>query len=302
MKANILFLDDDQLILQSLKRMLHQQTGAWNMHFMDNADQAYSMLVSKDFSVIVCDIAMPVIDGITFIELCRKAFPLTTRIMLTGFPSMDTAIEAVNRGQIYAYLNKPVDINDLVDKLTKGIGHYMGLRELEINARYDGLTGLLNRKQLDIALSEEIVRAQRYKTKLSILMLDIDHFKNVNDLFGHITGDSVLKEVAATIKSTTRKTDICGRYGGEEFLVILPETDLETGFLAAGRIRKAIEQLEFKQDGLRVTISGGLAALQNDDLSKFLVRADHQLYISKENGRNQINGERHTPHEQHLIR
>lgn len=291
MRPTILFLDDDNLLLQSMKRMLHKQSDQWDMHFMDNADQAYTLLLSKEFSVIVCDINMPVIDGITFIERCKRAFPYTTRIMLSGNPSMEKAIEAVNRGKIYAYLNKPVDTDALITSLQNGIGQSITLRELQFNASTDSLTGLLNRRQLDLSLEREIVRSRRYHTPLSILMLDIDHFKNVNDQFGHITGDAVLKDVARSIRNTIRQCDICGRFGGEEFLVIFPETDLDTGHFAAERIRQAVEALSFSQKNLHVSISGGLAAIPEDDTIGAIARADRQLYLSKTNGRNQINVE-----------
>ncbi len=301
MKPCILFLDDDKMLLESMKRMLHKQSRYWNMYFMDNVDQAYALLLSMEFSVIVCDIGMPVIDGITFIELCKRAFPFTTRIMLSGNPSMATAIEAVNRGQIYAYLNKPVDASELVECIQRGIGHHKALNELKQNANNDGLTGLLNRKQIDKRLEQEVNRSKRYQTPLCILMLDIDHFKKINDRFGHITGDAVLKDIAKTIKKTIRQNDYCGRFGGEEFLIILPETGVETGYIAAERIRHAVAALTFHQKELQVTISGGLAQLSEENTTHFIEQADQMLYASKSKGRNKISAKGIKAYEQHSV-
>lgn len=158
---------------------------------------------------------------------------------------------------------------------------------LEILATTDELTKILNRRMVYSRLEEEISRANRFQTPLSILLMDIDHFKRVNDQYGHLRGDDVLVKVAATISTEARNYDIVGRYGGEEFLVVLPNTEQEEALIVAQRIRKRISRLEFEND-LRVTISGGLKTYQGGSATEFLNQTDELLYKAKEQGRDQI--------------
>jgi diguanylate cyclase (GGDEF)-like protein len=155
----------------------------------------------------------------------------------------------------------------------------------------DGLTNLSNRKQLDTVLEEEIARARRHRRELSVLMLDIDHFKKINDTHGHVTGDSVLRGLAAILQKRLRPNDRLGRYGGEEFCAILPETSVSSAVRIAEELRKLVETYAFVADNreVRVTISigaGGLAdGMQPADLYR---RADEKLYQAKRTGRNKV--------------
>ncbi len=155
----------------------------------------------------------------------------------------------------------------------------------------DPLTGVNNRAALDNALDQEIDLAKRHKTPLSVIMLDIDKFKRVNDTYGHITGDAVLKRIAESMVECARGSDVIYRYGGEEFVILLRNTDEAGGLLLAERIRKSIESIMFKYDNfdIRVTASEGLATLdEGDDLQSLLERCDGALYKAKQNGRNCI--------------
>ncbi|MFA4844694.1 MAG: GGDEF domain-containing protein [Candidatus Margulisiibacteriota bacterium] len=155
----------------------------------------------------------------------------------------------------------------------------------------DALTQLYNRGFGDIALSQAISTAVRYDQPLSLIIFDIDYFKKINDCFGHSVGDKVLFEVATTIKNTLRSADIPFRYGGEEFVVILPDTQISGAKIVAEKIRAAVEALQLNSKGkqITVTISGGIAILNKDEVSENLIsRADSALYRAKENGRNQI--------------
>ncbi|MDD3365537.1 MAG: GGDEF domain-containing protein, partial [Syntrophomonas sp.] len=120
------------------------------------------------------------------------------------------------------------------------------------------------------------------------LMLDIDHFKKVNDSYGHQTGDQVLRTVADIIKSNLREVDLVGRYGGEEFLVILPHTDRNSGFQVAERIRRQIEGKSFTANGLKITISIGVSQYRNSEIGKFIELADELMYQAKTKGRNRV--------------
>ncbi len=155
----------------------------------------------------------------------------------------------------------------------------------------DPLTGVNNRAALDKALFQEISLAKRHATPLSIIMLDVDNFKSINDNYGHITGDAVLKRIAESMVECARDSDIIYRYGGEEFLMLLRSTDEEGALLVAERVRKAIENILFRYDefDIRVTASQGLASLLvDDDLNSLLGRCDKALYSAKNEGRNRV--------------
>jgi two-component system cell cycle response regulator len=164
------------------------------------------------------------------------------------------------------------------------------LEETRRLANSDALTGLQNRRRASERLETEIARARRYGTPLSLLLCDVDHFKQVNDRFGHNMGDEVLIRVAASLNETLRQVDLVGRWGGEEFLVLLPDTDAEGARIVAERLRLAIEAMPPFPDGPpRVTCSIGFAAYQNEDNSAvFVDRADQALYKAKKNGRNRV--------------
>lgn len=157
-------------------------------------------------------------------------------------------------------------------------------------ANRDSLTGVGNRGALDNSLAREIDLAQRHKTPLSIITLDIDHFKRVNDSYGHTTGDCVIKAVAAAAVLTVRRSDMAFRYGGEEFVVILSNTNLEGASLLAERLRQEIEQTSIicNNTEISTTVSLGVASLHPDDSAKtFFERTDKALYAAKSGGRNQ---------------
>ncbi len=158
---------------------------------------------------------------------------------------------------------------------------------LEKLATTDELTKLFNRRMVYSKLEYEIDRAKRYKNPLSIMMIDIDHFKLVNDKHGHARGDDVLRDVADIISRSTRRTDISGRYGGEEFLVIFPNSNLVESLVVAERIREGVNAKKY-EDGLRVTISCGVKTFEGETITDFLHKADEKLYEAKEQGRNRV--------------
>lgn len=163
------------------------------------------------------------------------------------------------------------------------------LQELALR---DGLTGLLNRRYWESCLEREFARHQRYDNPVSLVIFDIDHFKRVNDTYGHQTGDEVIRSVAEITSRLARETDFAGRYGGEEFVVLLPGTHLEGAAQFAERLRQAVEQqvLDYQGSPLSYTISLGVATI-SDDMANYqilLERADKALYASKEQGRNRV--------------
>ena len=163
--------------------------------------------------------------------------------------------------------------------------------KLKLLTSTDSLTGLFNRRYFFMRLKDEISRYQRTDKYISVIMIDIDHFKNVNDQYGHSCGDEVLVGFSKLIKKMIRPYDIAARMGGEEFAVILPNTNMQEGQVVAERIRKAIESLSFDHiaKGFSITVSiGGMTSNSEHNASKFTLKSDNALYKAKNNGRNQI--------------
>lgn len=164
--------------------------------------------------------------------------------------------------------------------------------KLEHLSHHDALTGLLNRRAFEHLLDREVVRMQRYGEHFTLLMLDVDHFKRINDCYGHAAGDAVLCAVSATLKEHAREVDRVARFGGEEFCLLLPQTLHEGAMLAAERLRQAVSQTSVAWNGelIKVTISTGLATSQGreEPLSALLHRADEALYRAKAEGRNRV--------------
>ena len=161
------------------------------------------------------------------------------------------------------------------------------LREL---SNRDGLTQLFNRRYVEEALGKEFNRARRYHSKLSVILTDIDFFKKVNDVHGHLAGDEVLREISRRLASGLRGADTLGRYGGEEFLVVLPETDTRGAYVLAERLRKTVQAkpIEIEGASLIINISLGITELRESTAAyaQLIAEADLALYQSKENGRN----------------
>jgi len=165
-------------------------------------------------------------------------------------------------------------------------------REYKRNAMIDGLTTLYNRRWLDDALPRFVTRYGRGGTPLSIVIVDVDHFKSFNDTYGHPVGDQVLVEVARTLMGNVRPADLCARYGGEEFMVILPDTDAKGGRIVAERLRTAVSQIKLGPPAgrdRRITIScGGASLAANQSVADLIARADQALYRAKNSGRNRV--------------
>jgi diguanylate cyclase (GGDEF)-like protein len=166
---------------------------------------------------------------------------------------------------------------------------YQKIQELAIT---DSLTGSLSRGFYMERFKEELERSEKFRFNFSLLMADIDHFKQCNDNYGHLVGDAILKEVAKTLKENIRQIDLIGRYGGEEFSIILIETDKEGAKFAAERIRQALEARHIRvyDEDLKVTVSIGISTYPGDarDVQALIERADEALYQAKQGGRNRV--------------
>lgn len=183
--------------------------------------------------------------------------------------------------------NFPVPEDNKLDVIRKINFMYSHTRHMSLT---DPLTGLYNRRNFDNTLEREFLRSKRYGGDLSLAIIDIDFFKKVNDTYGHLCGDYVLKEAAYLILDNFRKTDLVFRFGGEEFVVILTETGLDGAKIPLERLRKKFEESIFKFDGkqLNITISCGVSLNTTETASELLENADKALYSAKENGRNRI--------------
>lgn len=238
-------------------------------------------------SVIVLD--MPV-DEINKTAAITK-FDAGVLVVVDEIPKMTV------RAIVHDFIKRPVNEIELkvrVEALMKAVHYKHSLNMVTIT---DELTGLFNRKYLHARLDAEISRAKRYGTDLSCLLIDIDFFKTVNDMYGYDWGDVLLKKVAEMLKALIRKEDILTRYGDEEFLLILPNTSEQQAFIFAERFRRDIEKMEFipanEEERHPITISGGISSypfLENVDenVNTIIRYAEHALYAAKKHGKNQI--------------
>lgn len=283
--AEILLVEDD-----AVSRKLvgyHLKKHGYKVYPVENGQAAMDFLEDKIPNLIICDIMMPVMDGM---ELRRRLLNhpdlrLVPFIFLSAKADLEDKIEGWML-VVGDYMTKPVEPVELIARVKSVMARH-SLYEEMIN--YDHLTGLMSRRNLESKVSYELARIKRFGREFSVVMLDIDHFKKLNDTHGHAFGDEVLKEVAATLKNSIREVDFVGRMGGEEFVIAMPETDKATGIIIAERVRKSVSELVFQED-VRVTISGGVATAPEDGLAlaELLKVADDALYRAKNNGRNRI--------------
>jgi len=216
-------------------------------------------------------------------------------VFLMSDASMDRVVASIERGG-HDFIRKPVDPADLVARVysalrNKAMADELRQRnaELDIVSRTDVLTGLYNRRHLEEALRQLTSQARRYAQPFTLVMFDIDRFRDINDAHGRQGGDDVLRTVARRIHTSVRESDVCGRWSGEEFLALLPMTDLAGARTFAERIRAMIDWAEVVIDGAgtaHVTVSAGIA--EGTNVGELLLRADEALYAAKKAGRNAV--------------
>lgn len=283
--TTILFVDDDTTVLSTMRRMFADR---YTVKTAASASDAYKLIrTCSDITVIISDYSMPHINGLEFFERVIEVDPLPSRIMLTGKGDMNTAVDAVNRGCVFRFLIKPCEHEVLRTAIEEGKQNYEQRKAMINASRYDALTSLLNRRTLMETLDTEIRRSKRYGNPLSIAMMDVDHFKSVNDTFGHPAGDQVLSAIAGIISENIRDIDAAGRYGGEEFIIVMPESTRQQAVILSERLRKNVADYDMELDGRIVTVSTGIAQYcPNESIENFISRADKYLYQAKQMGRN----------------
>jgi diguanylate cyclase (GGDEF)-like protein len=294
--ARLLLVDDDRAVLEHTAQMVADLgfeplvAGTWS--------DALRVFRESKPDLVLLDVMMPTIDGYKLAKMLKaEAARFVPIILVTALDD----VESKRRGMAAGaddFLSKPVTALELEIRLSAMLRIQLLTRELqEANTKLaelavtDALTGLQNRRSLYAQLDREFLRAQRYARPLAVIMIDIDRFKDVNDIHGHQVGDKVLRLVADLVRRTVRAADLTGRFGGEELMVLAPETGRETVGVVAERIRAAVEEgSAAAAPGLpQVTVSVGAATTEDATVANFeeLVQAaDASMYEAKRAGRN----------------
>jgi len=302
MTRTLLIIDDSKAIRTQVEQTFSD--GQLFNKILTAADgiEAFKLLVNNKIDIVLCDIEMPGIDGLKFLAMMQsredlKEIPI---IMLTSHGDLSTKVRGLESGAC-DYITKPFEpaemvarvhvqmqIKSLQDELRRSNQLLMEL------AQTDPLTRLYNRRYLYEKLEIELNRCFRSKNPISLVMTDIDHFKQVNDRFGHQIGDEVLTKVADLLQTELRTYDLAARYGGEEFCLVLPETELDEAREVAERIRQRAEQMKFREpmENHTITMSFGVAAYDGTNskgtIDELIRVADDALYEAKNSGRNQV--------------
>ena len=296
MNDTILVADDSMVVRAVLRRQL-EADGHTVVEAVDG-EEALRACREVRPDVVLLDVEMPVLDGHATLERLKadddlKDIPV---VFLTGRVDTADVVTGLRLGA-HDYLRKPFEANELMARVsaalrTKGLQDELRARNAELDrvSRIDMLTGLYNRRHLDEHLRRTISAARRHNRTLGVLLADIDHFKLVNDRYGHLDGDVVLKEVATRLLATVRTEDALGRWGGEEFIAVLSDTPAESIAVIAERMRQAIAATPFSLAGgttITVTVSIGHTS-GCDDAEVLVHRADDALYAAKAAGRNRV--------------
>ncbi|MCE1247709.1 MAG: diguanylate cyclase [Firmicutes bacterium] len=324
-KGLILLAEDDESSLDILQFLLHQ----WGYRVITAVNGKEAMEKSDSImpDLVISDVMMPLATGYDLCNHVKSRYKdvFIPVILITAKSDLDSKVAGLNIGAD-DYVTKPYShhelearikalfrIKELHDELIKSNKELVELNqklqksldenkklqaELEEKneqllqlSRHDGLTNLYNRRTFYELMDNELSRAKRYSLPLSCIMLDIDHFKSVNDTYGHLAGDFVLNKVAKILLKNSRQNDIVARYGGEEFVLLLPNTNSKQADIVAERIRKEIETTGFlfSDHKIAMSISCGVGQLfdEDEDKNMFLKAIDEELYRAKRQGRNQ---------------
>jgi len=317
-KGHVLVVDDEETVVVVVCGIL-EEAGYTTLQ-ASSGEEALDIFSVSKVDMVITDIRMGGMDGFELMKRLKLIDKHLNVIVMTGYDSYDTVLKALQSGA-YDYMQKPLEnhtellaavdracsstklirqnvqlIHELESSHTQLSKANRGLVEanhkLKKLASTDTLTLLFNRRYFDQVLRREVDRRNRYKLPLTVVMIDIDHFKEINDTHGHEAGDNALRKVASIISDCARTADIVARYGGEEFVVILPQTDPENAVVFAERARSAVEEEDLELDDVKInlTISLGVAGTQGQgdatDPQTLTNVADKALYEAKAGGRN----------------
>jgi diguanylate cyclase (GGDEF)-like protein len=301
MSNSVLIIDDSVTVREQIIRTLEAFNLFTRYYEAEDGLEGFKKLLSSPVDIILCDLEMPRIDGFKFLSMLKARPDLqdVPVIILTGMNDQERKIRGLERGAS-DYITKPFDPEELVArvkvhlKIKKLQDELKRSNELLLElSNTDHLTGLFNRRYMMEALDKEVQRSIRKGGNLSLIMLDIDHFKQVNDSYGHLQGDAVLQKVALQLQKELRSYDCAARYGGEEFVAILPDSSLKEAVFVADRIRLSVQNTRFNGplSALSLTVSLGVASFaveHSPTVDSFIKLADDALYRAKDNGRNKV--------------
>ena len=308
---NILVADDEIAIRELVGEILEGE--GHEVTLAEDGEDALEKFKRTWHEIVFSDIRMPKMNGIKLLEAIKEINANTQFVVMTSHASIDNSIDALKKGA-FDYILKPFEDLDIVsDAADRAIANLSGIRrqqyllntlarqnqELDsLNKEFremairDGLTGLFNHRYAKERLDEEFDRSLRFGRELTVLFMDLDHFKFFNDTHGHQAGDEILQILAGLMMKNVRESDTLARWGGEEFIVIAPETSEEDGGVLAEKIRKAVAEHAFphadKQPLGMVSLSIGMSSRseQTENAEKLLRFADDAVYAAKDSGRN----------------
>jgi two-component system cell cycle response regulator len=284
--TKVLIVDDEEVVCRLFAEML--KLYGYQTVMATDGSAVVEMLWQESFDVVLLDLVMPPFHGLELLRQIRQCDENLPVVIVTGYGTIETAVESMQAGAA-DFVTKPVEASVLNIRIKRAI-EYAHTKRL---ANTDSLTGLYNRRSFQERLEQEVDRAMRYHRPLSLIMIDVDHFKQYNDTHGHLQGDRILVEVAHALKTLSRASDIVARYGGEEFALILPETDKANAENLGRRLREYVAQHTFPGaehlPARAVTISVGIASYTPPDTKEALIEAaDVALYHAKREGRNRV--------------
>jgi two-component system cell cycle response regulator len=291
--GRILIAEDDA----DFRRILSRRATRMGLEVdqVENGKDAIEAFKDGNYDALVVDLYMPEFGGLDVIEAAREVDPDIESLILTGSASVETAVEALRAG-VYDYLTKPLEsMTEFEMALSRALERRRLIQEnkrlFEENKRLavtDPLTGLSNRHRLQDVLNGELERASRYSRPLSIIMIDMDELKAINDTLGHPAGDEALKMVANAIEHCIRKVDLAARFGGDEFVIVLPEADVSVAVSVAQRINQEVEKL--KVEDKQLAISLGVASWNKTYTTPeiFIDAADRAMYQAKRSEGDQV--------------
>ena len=293
-KLKIIIIEDSKLNREVLHKILCND---YSIVFAHDGVEALEKVRSEQPDLILLDIVLPGIDGFDVLAELKKcdmshSIPV---IIISGRSNPDDEVKGLELGAV-DYITKPFHEIVVKARVETQVRILKQIRIIEKMGLFDTLTNIPNRLQFDQSLNKEWKRANREKLPVSLIMIDIDHFKTYNDTHGHQQGDVALKTVASTIKSSLKRpADVAARWGGEEFSVLLPNTEIDGAMHIAEDIRKNVEKASIPcsatNSSHNITVSLGVSRMQpdnNNNVSKLILKADTALYMAKDMGRNRV--------------
>jgi diguanylate cyclase (GGDEF)-like protein len=315
---NILYVDDEPQNLDAFARAFFDADYVGEVFTAGSAEEGLKVLAEKPVAAIVSDQRMPGMKGTEFLAKAYARDPEPVRLILTGYTDVKDILAAINEAHIYSYITKPWEVGELQLAVRRALEHYETVQELRAKRRElehayasleqaheeqvrlyemaitDEKTGVRNYHFFRIRLGEELARARRYHSELSVILVDIDDFKKLNDVHGHMFGDTALQAIAQLLVEGQRAADVVARWGGEEFAVILPECASGDARAIADRMRQRVAAHGFVGQGgaeLHLTISCGVSTYPHPSIGtkeELIERADKALYAAKGAGKNRV--------------